>query len=111
MPTTPEYIEYLREQLAPAGFIEAHKMFGEYGLYLDGKIIGLVCDNQVFLKKTAAGAQLLGADAMEGFAYPGAKASYVFDSLDDQDILVDLLRQTWQELPEPKPKKSKASRR
>ena len=110
MSCTPEYIDYVLDQLAPAGEVVANKMFGEYGLYLDGKIIGLVCDNQVFLKKTAAGAKLLGEDAVEGYAYPGAKLSYVFEDLDDQDFLVKLLRATWQELPTPKPKKSRAAR-
>ena len=105
MPCTQEYIDYVLDQLAPAGEVVANKMFGEYGLYLDGKIIGLVCDNQVFLKKTESGARLLGGDAVEGYAYPGAKLSYVFEDLDDQDFFMKLLQATWQELPDPKPKK------
>ena len=111
MACTQEYINYVLEQCAPAGEVVANKMFGEYGLYLDGKIIGLVCDNQVFLKKTESGARLLGENAVEGYAYPGAKPSYVFEDLDDQDFLVELLRATWQELPAPKPKKPRATRK
>lgn len=110
MPVSNEYIQYVLEQLAPSGEVDARKMFGEYGLYLDGKIIGLVCDNQVFLKKTAAGAELLGEDALEGYAYPGAKPSYVFEDLDDQDFVCRVIRSTWEELPFPKPKKSKDKR-
>lgn len=108
MSCTQEHINYVLDQLAPAGEVVANKMFGEYGLYLDGKIIGLVCDNQVFLKKTEAGARLLGEGAVEGNAYPGAKLSYVFEDLDDQDFFIKLLQATWQELPDPKPKKSRA---
>lgn len=110
MPCTDDYIDYMLEQLAPAGEMSARKMFGEFGLYMDGKIIGLVCDNQVFLKKTEAGAKLLGDDPAEGYAYPGAKLSYVFEDLDDQDFMVELLRATWQELPFPKPKKVKVKK-
>ena len=51
MPVSDEYIQYVLEQMAPAGEVYARKMFGEYGLYMDGKIIGLVCDNHVFLKR------------------------------------------------------------
>ncbi len=91
MPCTQEYIDYMLDQFAPTGEVLAKKMFGEYGLYLDGKVMGLVCDNQVFLKKTAAGAKLLGEDAVEGYAYPGAKLSYVFEDLDDQDFFIELL--------------------
>ena len=110
MPVSNEYIQYVLEQLAPAGEVDARKMFGDYGLYLDGKIIGLVCDNQVFLKKTTAGAELLGEDALEGYSYPGARLSYVFEDLDDQDFVCRVIRSTWEELPFPKPKKSKEKR-
>ncbi len=105
MSCSDEFIDYVLEKLAVAGIVEAQKMFGEYGLYLDGKIIGLVCDDQVFLKKTEAGAQLLGPEATEGFAYPGARSSFVFEDFEDQDFVSKLFRATWEELPFPKPKK------
>ena len=63
MPCTDDYIQYVLEQLSPAGDVSVRKMFGEYGFYMDGKVMGLICDNQVFLKKTEAGADLLGEDA------------------------------------------------
>lgn len=108
MPCTDDYINYVLEQLKPAGEVDARKMFGEYGLYMDGKIMGLICDNQVYLKKTEAGKQLLGEDAPEGYAYPGAKLSYVFEDLDDQERVCQIMKATWEELPFPKPKKPKA---
>ena len=107
MPCTDEYIQYVLEQLRPAGDVSARKMFGEYGLYMDGKVMGLICDNQVFLKKTGAGAELLGEDAMQGYAEPGARLSYVFENLDDQEFVNQVMRITWEELPFPKPKKEK----
>ncbi|MDY0125118.1 MAG: TfoX/Sxy family protein [Anaerolineaceae bacterium] len=107
MPCSDDYIQYVLEQIGPAGDISVRKMFGEYGLYMDGKVMGLICDNQVFLKKTEAGTDLLGEDAMEGYAYPGAKASFVFENLDDQDFVIEVLRATWEQLPYPKPKKNK----
>lgn len=107
MPCSYDYIQYVLEQIGPAGDISVRKMFGEYGLYMDGKVMGLICDNQVFLKKTGAGTDLLGEDAMEGYAYPGAKASFVFENLDDQDFVIEVLRATWEQLPYPKPKKNK----
>ncbi len=107
MPCSDDYIQYVLEQIGPAGDISVRKMFGEYGLYMDGKVMGLICDNQVFLKKTEAGTDLLGEDAMEGYAYPGARASFVFENLDDQDFVIEVLRATWEQLPYPKPKKNK----
>lgn len=95
MPCSDDYIQYVLEQIGPAGDISVRKMFGEYGLYMDGKVMGLICDNQVFLKKTGTGTDLLGEDAMEGYAYPGARASFVFENLDDQDFVIEVLRATW----------------
>ena len=107
MPCSDDYIHYVLEQIGPAGDISVRKMFGEYGLYMDGKVLGLICDNQVFLKKTEAGTNLLGEDAMEGYAYPGARLSFVFENLDDQYFVIQVLRATWEQLPYPKPKKNK----
>lgn len=110
MPCSDEFIQYVLEQLKLAGEVDARKMFGEYGLYLDGKNMGLICDNQVFLKKTEAGRQILGENAAEGYAYPGAKLSYVLENFEDQEQSCRLMRATWEELPFPKPKKPKAGR-
>ena len=51
-------------------------MFGEYGVYLDEKIVGLICDNHFFLKKTEAGRAMIEAHLTtveEGLPYPGVK--------------------------------------
>jgi DNA transformation protein len=45
-------VDYIVEQSAGAGTMTAKKMFGEYGLYCDGKIVALICDDQLFIKPT-----------------------------------------------------------
>lgn len=72
MATKPEYAAYVCDQLRGAGEVAARKMFGEYGLYCDGKVIGLICDNQLFIKRTEAGAALM-PGCPEGEPYKGAK--------------------------------------
>ncbi|PKM61267.1 MAG: competence protein TfoX [Firmicutes bacterium HGW-Firmicutes-4] len=110
MGTSKEFADYVCDQLMAAGNISCKKMFGEYGVYLDEKIVGLICDNQLFLKKTEAGQVMiedhLGA-VEEGLPYPGAKPQFLIDSLDDREWLAELLRASYQELPMPKPKKKK----
>ena len=105
MATDKEFITYLLDQLPPIGSFDARPMFGEYGLYLDGKIMGFVCDNSLLLKITEAGRAILGEDAVEAPAYPGSKPYFLIDSLEDQDLMRELLSAAWQELPQPKPKK------
>ncbi len=55
MASNPEFVQYIADQLAPAGQVTYHKMFGDYGVYLDGKMFALVCDDQLFIKITKEG--------------------------------------------------------
>ncbi|MEG1196495.1 MAG: TfoX/Sxy family protein [Clostridia bacterium] len=107
MASTEEYVQYVCEQMSGAGTITYKKMFGEYTIYCDKKVLGLICDNQVFIKPTAA------ADAMMPTAarmppYEGAKPHIVLDDLDDTAFLTAFIFATCRELPLPKPKKKKA---
>ena len=106
MSTTEEFMVYLTDQLRDAGIITYRKMFGEYVLYCDSKVIGLVCDGQFFLKKTEAGRRLL-KEVCEAPAYNGAKPSFLITSTEDREYLAKLVRATCSELPYPKQKKKK----
>lgn len=110
MPSDQSFIDYLVDQLQSAGTISYRKMFGEYALYCDGKVVALVCDNQLFVKPTEAGRVFIGKDLTEGHAYPSAKPSFlVTDNFEDRDWLSKLISLTAAELPLPKPKKPKLS--
>jgi TfoX/Sxy family transcriptional regulator of competence genes len=50
MATDAEFVQYVVDQAAGAGAITYRKMFGEYALYADGKVVALVCDNKLFVK-------------------------------------------------------------
>jgi TfoX/Sxy family transcriptional regulator of competence genes len=81
-------------------------MFGEYGVYSDGKLFGLVCDNKLFIKPTGGGRNFIG-DVTEAPPYEGAKLSFLIENVEDSDWLSELVRITVKGLPEPKPKRSK----
>ena len=107
MATDLEFMEFLADQMAGAGEISYRKMFGEYAVYLDGKVVALVCDNRLFVKPTAAGRAFIGAP-VEAPAYPGAKNSFLIeDAFEDREWISELIRITARELPMPKPKKPK----
>jgi len=99
-------VDFILEQTADAGVMSARKMFGEYGLYCDGKIIALVCDDQLFVKPTKAGRALI-ENVVEAPPYPGAKPYFLIDGdqWDDADWLTQLIRLTAAELPLPPPKR------
>ncbi len=100
-----EFVEFVVDQIKGAGDITFRKMFGEYAIYLNGKIVALVCDNQFLVKPTNAGRDFID-DVVEAPPYPGAKPSFLIgEQIEDKDWISNLVRITEKELPEPKPKK------
>ena len=103
------YVQHVCDQLRNVGEVSYKKMFGEYGLYVSGRMVALVCDNQLFVKPTEAGRELLGTPS-EGAPYPGAKPHFVLDEhLDNRELLSAVVRATEAALSAPKPKKRKGS--
>lgn len=99
------YVQHVCDQLRDAGSVSYRKMFGEYAIYLGGKVVALVCDNQLFLKPTDAGRGVLGTPK-EGAPYPGAKPYFVLgEHLDNRALLSEVFRATEAALPLPRPKK------
>jgi TfoX/Sxy family transcriptional regulator of competence genes len=101
-------VTFIVDQLSAAGDVSAKPMFGEYGLYCDGKMFGMICDGQLFIKPTAAG-RTLARSLEEAPPYPGAKPCLLVDPdrWDDSDWLADLVQRTVADLPSPKPKARK----
>ena len=98
------FVEYVCEQISGAGHVSHRRMFGEFAVYCDGKVVALVCDNQFFLKPTAPGKALLDR-VKEAPPYPGAKPYYLIDAqLDDSDAAAAIVRATADALPMPKVK-------
>jgi len=111
MPTTQDFVDYVAEQAQLGPSLTFRKMFGEYGVYLDGKVIAFVCDNSLFVKATTA-TDAITRGLPQRPPYPGAKPYPVADELlDDSEALQALLVQTAQDLPAPKPKKPKTPSR
>jgi TfoX/Sxy family transcriptional regulator of competence genes len=104
MASTQNFVDYVCEQVSLAGKLSCKKMFGEYAMYLDEKVIALICDNQVFVKPTAEGKRLIGS-VTETPPYPGAKPHYLVSAhLEDREFMTRLFLVTAAALPVPKPK-------
>ena len=107
MASDKDFVKFLADQFEEAGSITYRMMFGEYGIYCNGKIVALVCDNQLFVKPTDGGRSFIG-EVSEAPPYPGAKLSFLIeDKFEDKEWISNLIRITARELPEPKPKKKK----
>jgi TfoX/Sxy family transcriptional regulator of competence genes len=100
-----DFVEYVVGQISDECGISFKKMFGEYALYSNAKVVALVCDNQLFVKPTDAGKEYIG-EYVEASAYPGAKPSlFIGDELEDSEWLSKLIIVTEKGLPKPKPKR------
>lgn len=111
MATDRETAAFIAEVMEEAGAVSTRAMFGEYALYLDGKVIALICDDTLFLKPTQ-GALALVAEPEFGPPYPGAKPHLIGGALlDEPEVLVAVARAIWDDLPAPKPKKPRGARK
>lgn len=110
MSTDRDFIDYLAEQIDLGSRLTHRKMFGEYALYVDGKVVAFACDNSLFVKPSAAAAARV-PPLPQRPPYPGAKDYPVADELlDDSDAIRQLILQTAELMPPPKPKKAAARR-
>lgn len=108
MPSDQKFVDFIVDQIGFTKNVTSKKMFGEFGLYFDAKLFGLICDNKLFIKPTQSGREYI-KDVVEAPPYPGAKPSFLIEEkLDDKEWLRTLVKITVHELPEPKPKKVKS---
>ncbi|HHT8834603.1 competence protein TfoX [Burkholderia cenocepacia] len=102
MASSQSTVDFIVEQIAAAGTVSARKMFGEYGIYCDGRMVALVCDDRLFVKPTPEGRAYLGV-CDEAPPYPSAKPHLVIagDRWDDHEWLSTLIRITAAQVPLP----------
>ena len=100
MATSEKTIIYLLDILSSLKTVRVRKMFGEYALYMNDKVVGLICDDQIFIKFTDKGKQFAQGRFEEGSAYPGAKPSMnITDYVDDSQFFSTLVELTYTALP------------
>ena len=101
--------DYIIDQMRDAGPVSARKMFGEFGIFFEGRMVAVICDDRLFMRPTVAGRAYM-VEVDEQQPYPGAKHYFVVpeDRWDDSDWMAGLVRATAPEVPLPKPKKPRA---
>ena len=105
------FVEFVVDQLDKDCAVTYKRMFGEFGLYSDGKFFAVICDDRLFVKPTEGGRAFIG-EVVESPPYPGAKPSLLIgDQIDDSQWLSELVRITARELPASKPKKGKKKKK
>ncbi|MDL2292505.1 TfoX/Sxy family protein [Acholeplasma sp. OttesenSCG-928-E16] len=103
MASTVSFVNFIVDQIDGAYF---KKMFGEYGVYLEGKMILLICDDTLFVKPSEKIENILKSRHLAP-PYNGAKDYYVISELEDKEYLNMLAKIKFDETPYPKPRKLK----
>jgi TfoX/Sxy family transcriptional regulator of competence genes len=107
MASDKSFVEFIVDQVLNAGHITYRKMFGDYTLYCDDKVVALISDNRLFVKPTEAGRAFIG-EVTNAPPYPGAKLWFLIDErIDDREWITTLINISCKELPERKIKKKK----
>lgn len=106
MSTQRETIDFILEKLYPVGEFSARAMFGEYALYAKGKVVALVCDDQLHVKIMPE-SSMLESVCEKADPYPGARPHYLVEESQISHIegLSEMLLNMSGALPVKKPKK------
>lgn len=106
MASNVDFVQFVVEQCSGAGEIIVRKMMGDYCIYCDGILFGLICDNNLYIKVTEAGKALLKEVVLRP-PYNGAKDYFYISDVEDRNYLTELIKTTLPALPAPKEKKKK----
>ena len=105
MASNADFVQYIVDQSSGAGEIAAKKMMGDYCIYCDGILFGLICDNNLYVKVTEPGKAVL-KEVILRPPYDGAKDYFYISDVDNRDYLAALIKTTIPALPKQKIKRN-----
>ena len=105
MACNEDFVQFIVDQCSGAGEIAVKKMMGDYCIYCDGVLFGLICDNNLYIKQTDAGEAVLDEVVLRP-PYPSARDHFYITNVDDRDYLTALIKATIPALPKPKANKN-----
>lgn len=106
MSCSPDFVQYIIAQISDAGKITARKMMGDYCLYCNGVVVGLICDDCLYIKPIETVRSLLHTVVARS-PYEGAKDYFLVTDVDDGDYLTEIIKTAVANHPTPKQKKRK----
>lgn len=71
MAVSPEFLEFLKDQLSPFGPVRARRMFGGAGLFRDNLMFGLIAEDTLYFKIDERNRPDYEAAGMAPFTYEG----------------------------------------
>jgi TfoX/Sxy family transcriptional regulator of competence genes len=89
MATSKNFAAYVEDALSHISKLRVKAMFGEYAVYCGDVVVGLICDETLFIKITGGTRQLLDAQTEMAPPYTGAKPAFVLPEsvLEDRELI------------------------
>ena len=96
MASTKDFLDFVIDQIRDQDLVRFKKMFGEYALYYEDKVVALICDNELYIKNTPEGKEFAEEKELEfGAPFPGAKDwILVGDNVEDREFLNEIIEIT-----------------
>lgn len=97
MASTRDFLDFIIDQIDNKNLVKWRKMFGEYAIYYDNKVIGLITDNQFYLKNTKVGREFIAKELGEenlklASPFPKAKDWILLDEeIENKELLNELI--------------------
>lgn len=104
MASSPDYLEFVMDQLIPLEDVNYRSMLGEYILYYRGKIFGGIYDDRLLVKDVPAARERM-PEAQSELPYEGAKEMLLVEEVDDAEFLCGLVEAMYEDLPAPRRKR------
>ena len=100
MASTKDFLDFVIDQIKDQDLVRFKKMFGEYALYYDDKVVALICNNELYIKNTPEGEELAKEKDLEfSTPFPGAKKWILAgDNVEYREFLNEILEITRNEL-------------
>ena len=95
MASTKDYRDFILEQLSLLNGIVCKPMMGEYLLYYNGLLFGGIYDDRLLVKIVDGNYKY---NMKEAIPYDGAKMMYMVDDVDNQELLRDIVLDTYNDL-------------
>lgn len=95
MATTKEYRDYILDELRLLDDIICKPMMGEYLLYYKKVLFGGIYDDRLLVKIVNSNKKY---NMKKSIPYEGAKPMYLVDSIDDMELLKEIVLSTYDDL-------------
>ena len=95
MATTKDYKDFILEELNLLDDITCRSMMGEYLLYYKGILFGGIYDNRLLVKEVDGNKKY---NMQESIPYDGAKFMYLVNDVDNQEVLRNIVLDTYKDL-------------